>query len=549
MEDIILHVMLVAFHHRNGPQVEYSCPPLPNQPKDSNTLPDEWSFMPFMCLPDGAHATEEEFIYFHLPPVDKWSEYPQQTLFGLACFRQIDAKDLLYTTADVTRTKVQKSVVVLARQPVLGSLRSKLGLVTQAFFAQRDFSKLDILDTLYENLNASIRFPFADTQLYMGFSLRELVYKFRLKTLQLVKLILLQKRILFFGHSVERLSAYQYALVSLIPELSRHLEDVGSPKLERHQIEAVEEPKLDLESAHRSDDLLRKHSVLHHKSKLYHLGHPLQVFGKGCFFQPYIPLQQIDVLMSPETTSFLAGTSNQIFTHHKQCHIDLVVHADTGEFEVINPAINPWISLTAADRKFMDDIIKSVLQTYTPDDDMNQNQQIEFQGSDDDIRARMEEYLTQFLASVSYDNRPVEEGTKKVDYLSEYNMQWVQQWKKTQGYQVWTGQHKPEYLEMINPGHPCHGFSTLGAVQSQFAARLAELGKSITPTVSRAVSTAAASATDAVNAVVDQQQQDQIQATTNQLFTNVSTWYSSKRKEWLEPKTQPGRGIQGHCLG
>jgi Transport protein Avl9 len=121
-----------------------------------------------MCLPDGAHASEEEFIYFHLPPVPTWPTYPQTTMFGLACFRQIDAKDLLHTTTDVTRTKVQKSVVVLASAPVLGSVRSKLGMVTQAFFAQRDFSKVDILNTLYENLNRSIRPGFPEVTLYMG---------------------------------------------------------------------------------------------------------------------------------------------------------------------------------------------------------------------------------------------------------------------------------------------------------------------------------------------------------------------------------------------
>lgn len=41
---------------------------------------------------------------------------------------------------------MQKSVVVLANQCILGSVRSKLGLVTQAFFAQRDFSKVDLID-------------------------------------------------------------------------------------------------------------------------------------------------------------------------------------------------------------------------------------------------------------------------------------------------------------------------------------------------------------------------------------------------------------------
>ena len=87
--------MVVSFHHRNGPQVEYCVPNLPNttkqNPDDAVPLPEEWSFMPFMCLPDGAHAAEEEFIYFHLPPVATWPSN-HQTLFGLACFRQIDSK-------------------------------------------------------------------------------------------------------------------------------------------------------------------------------------------------------------------------------------------------------------------------------------------------------------------------------------------------------------------------------------------------------------------------------------------------------------------------
>jgi hypothetical protein len=51
--------------------------------------------MPFMCLPDGAHGAEEEFIYFHLPPVPGWTNYVH-TIFGLACFRQIDSKVLIY---------------------------------------------------------------------------------------------------------------------------------------------------------------------------------------------------------------------------------------------------------------------------------------------------------------------------------------------------------------------------------------------------------------------------------------------------------------------
>lgn len=55
--EVILKVLVVQFHHTLGPTVEFVYPPFEN---NQTTLPDEWSFMPFQCLPDGAHSTEEE---------------------------------------------------------------------------------------------------------------------------------------------------------------------------------------------------------------------------------------------------------------------------------------------------------------------------------------------------------------------------------------------------------------------------------------------------------------------------------------------------------
>ena len=45
--------------------------------------------------------------------------------------------------------------------------------------------------------------------------------------------------------------------------------------------------------------------------------------SKGSFFQPYLPLQQIDML---KTRSFLVGTSNSIFQQQRDCHIDVIVN-------------------------------------------------------------------------------------------------------------------------------------------------------------------------------------------------------------------------------
>ena len=42
-----------------------------------------------------------------------------------------------------------------------------------------------------------------------------MIHKFRHRTLTLLKLMLLQKKIMFFGYPVERLCTYQYTLVSL----------------------------------------------------------------------------------------------------------------------------------------------------------------------------------------------------------------------------------------------------------------------------------------------------------------------------------------------
>ncbi|KAI9487841.1 MAG: AVL9/DENND6 domain-containing protein [Benjaminiella poitrasii] len=147
----IAAVLVVGFHHAFGPIVEFCVPPLPyhkdnkiQQTLEKLELPEEWSFLPFLALPDGAHQKDEDFAYFHLPPVPGWS-VAETTLFGISCNRQIASKDLLVKTSDVTRSIVQKAVVVLARQPIFGPLRQKLAVITAAWFNQKDFTKLEIL--------------------------------------------------------------------------------------------------------------------------------------------------------------------------------------------------------------------------------------------------------------------------------------------------------------------------------------------------------------------------------------------------------------------
>lgn len=79
----------------------------------------------------------EDFSYFTLRK-KAMGESAATSVFGMSCTRQLDAKELIERPTDVTRSTVQKSVVIVAQGPHLfPGWREKLSLVTRAWFMQR----------------------------------------------------------------------------------------------------------------------------------------------------------------------------------------------------------------------------------------------------------------------------------------------------------------------------------------------------------------------------------------------------------------------------
>jgi hypothetical protein len=109
----------------------------------------------------------------------------------------MDASALRSRPADVTRSTVQKAVVVIADSPQsFGVLRERLGVVTTAWFAQRDFADTEILRRFQESLQEErARGADDDREEYLGMSLRELVREFKWQTLVLFKCCLLQPKV------------------------------------------------------------------------------------------------------------------------------------------------------------------------------------------------------------------------------------------------------------------------------------------------------------------------------------------------------------------
>ncbi|KAM4544211.1 late secretory pathway protein AVL9 homolog [Fundulus diaphanus] len=216
----VLHIVVVGFHHKKGCQVEFSYPPLmPNEAHDSGLLPEEWKYLPFLALPDGAHNYQEDTVYFHLPPLSG----DLKCVYGVSCYRQIEAKALKVRQADVTRETVQKSVCVLSRVPLYGLLQAKLQLITHAYFEEKDFSQISILKELYEHMNGSLRGSSLEgSQVYLGLSPRDLILHFQHKVVILFKLILLEKKVLFYVSPVNRLVGALMTVLSLFPGMIEH---------------------------------------------------------------------------------------------------------------------------------------------------------------------------------------------------------------------------------------------------------------------------------------------------------------------------------------
>ncbi|ORX40483.1 transport protein Avl9-domain-containing protein [Kockovaella imperatae] len=459
---LVLGVVLVDFNHLIGPTVEFAYPP---SLQSALTADDELNrILPFLALPDGAHLTEEDYSYFHCsyrPPngtVAEQTDVPVgTTLFGISCNRQLQASELLVRPSDVTRTTVQKAIVVIASQPVFGPIRDRLGVVTRAFFAQRDFTQTQILQDFYTSLESSLDGKSGESAIYMGTSLRELIHKFRHRTLVLLKILMLQKRIMLYGHPVEMLCTYQYSLVSLMPGLLMNLRDCGSAEL-------------DAKTTRTRPNSLRTSD---RASVLRFMGLPLHLFGNGCFFQPYLPLQQMDDLAAD---SWLIGTTNQIVTQSRENRYDLLVNIENMSFEFSDPKMERIVNLTPADRKWMDDVVKAVEETW----DLPEGERASFRGSDDDLRSRFEEYISGALSSLKFAEFKLKGKAQDLSIvgvageenpLQPFSELWLEAFRQTQAYEVWSGCTDPVLFDICEPRHPCDGRATL---ISDFSLRLTE---------------------------------------------------------------------------
>lgn len=443
-------------------------------------------------MPDGAHSSTEEFSYFTLLSKGT-SQNPDTTLFGISCTRQIRSDKLKIKSAEVTRSFVQKAVVIIVDRPsTLGHTRERLAAITAAWFAQADFSDINILEEFQASLQHESEHRKPDREAYFGLSLRELLYELRFQTLVLFKCLLLQKRILFFGTKCERLCMTQFALVSLVPYLLESLQDCASPELDSYSTNVSR--ATNLKTSERS-------------SLLAYIGLPLHLFGNGAFFSPYTPLQQLDFLSSAQAKSYVAGSTNTLFLSQrdhlhsndtqqsKTRYCDVLVNLDetslAAKVTILDASLRSTLSLSAADRRWIDHLTQTVLDTWNPSDPSRPSTYA-YQGSEDAVRLSFEEYILSLLSSTAYknhfDNHPNPYLSKNSGGVSDerypdpqetatdFNNDFLNQWRQTANYALWQNLTSDSLIfDIVEPRHPTAGGLNIEDVQRRVGAAVGEL--------------------------------------------------------------------------
>lgn len=474
--DMVFAVCLVDFHHVRGPEIQWW---RSNYHKDYDPKEKLFGNLSFQALPDGSHLFEETFSNFNLvydfttrvlvdnlKDIELFQGNPNhlETLFGCSCVRQVKTTELppeeLARNKDITRSIVQKAVVVITRkQPVFTKIKEKLSIITHSYFQQSNFTNFELLDDLFDNLNESFTLVEEDDsqvrlypaeaalletkknerqeEFFVNLNLRHILSEFKGNLLVILKALLLEKKVLIYSNNnLELLTQFQNNLIALIPDLLNNLDLSGCPL----------------------SDYTEKHSPLSkptslktndRRSMLRFFGLPLQIFNtKGSFWNPYLPLQQLDELT---TETFMVGCSNLLIANQlAKFHVDLLVDIDTCLIS-FPCGKQEELALSSYDKKF----IVNLLATHQSGES--------YVGSDDYVRYQFEDYIRSILSTTRFQQyydrfKSVPPGfdlhaNRHIGNLKTFGEHFITAWFQTHNFRIWDSMCDEFIFNFHDPVH------------------------------------------------------------------------------------------------
>ena len=307
LQSPILLIALISFHHKKGSIIEYSFPPKESLHKSPNIsylienknisiakfVEDLFQKLTYICLPDGIHCTKSDTQFFIIQDYN----YP---LYGISCYEQI--KSQRDDTIENTRNFIQKSLCILTILPLYSPLYAKLSVTLETFFNQTSLKDKNIINDLYQNFFLDGETNFRLDEMNFVFATRKLICFTKEKIFLILKMILLEKKILIFSNISGNVCSFLYNLLALIPgQILFNLKNGNDIKI-----------------------------YLKHL-KFY--GLPLKIFHSNYKIYPLISLYEIDQIEEEKDVNYIMGTTNQLIWNEsfEKKKVDLMINIDKME--------------------------------------------------------------------------------------------------------------------------------------------------------------------------------------------------------------------------
>lgn len=382
--------MAVVTYHKKGNLVDFVHP---KQTASSNLLPPEWGQLAYFALPDGAHLKESDSSFFTLPnPKDLDS-----TLFGVSVTKKVPTSSIKQPPKD-SEAEILKAICVIITQPIFGLAQEKLSSVVNCFFAQASLENYDLLIELFNNFN----FSFTNTSLssddfYFGLPLQNLVLKFKKDLITLMKLMILNQKILISMPNGQ-CSAFAVSLYSLLPgSLSHHSED------------------------------------LHIKTQRQKYGMPLFTISSSWYpLLPYIPLTSHELLK--QNFAHISGISSHQLEKTPNA---IIVNGETGEISIKNKDLAKAVQPTSADLRFIEQIVQQVEISKSKAAENPDLGSFAFEGSSGFIRKELENYAYSFVSNCMAVSDISKEKPTDYKNLNHFGLKFFEQWASTECFRQW----------------------------------------------------------------------------------------------------------------
>ena len=472
----ILYIAVVSFNHKKGSIIEFTYPdkdellekntesklffesliPSDNSLTKENVFDNINNQLTYLSMPDGAHSLTSDSQFFLIQNFSK-------ILFGISCYRQIKVTQAMKEDEqENTRDSVQKSMCIISKLPLFGQMASKLSITMLAYFNQDSLKDKKIIKDLYLNYDKNNLEYINVNEILESFSLKRLIYFTRDKIFTLIKLIMLEKKILIYSHISNNICSFIFSFLSLFPGGAFFsLDNTG------------------------------------HMKSFYNCyspyGLPLKFLNKKSVIYSLLTLYDIDKLEDKNISSYFVGATNPLLLNYNKIEFDCIINLDEDKI-TFNKNINMNLfNMGKRENLIMKKLKKECKSLFDMDnsEDMDDNWMLDkdeinfnfnqkrnksikkkekikiylennenissFEGSDDYIRGIFIKYITSFLSDISLAQHIINENEfdnetkllKLKDVLGDYNCDFILKWiTNTKNFLFWNFDHSKDLWKL-----------------------------------------------------------------------------------------------------